>query len=153
MPRWLVAVTWTLSLAGLAVAAYLTYEHVTEATTFACPESSVVNCVKVTTSSYSTILGVPVAIAGLAFYAVAAVVCSPWAWRVTGRWLAIVRVVGAVVGVVFVLYLVWAELFGVGAICLWCTAVHVITVLLLFFVLLATFAPAPSGSSARVRAD
>jgi uncharacterized membrane protein len=26
-----------------------------------------------------------------------------------------------------VIYLIWAELFRVGAICLWCTAVHVCT--------------------------
>jgi uncharacterized membrane protein len=34
------------------------------------------------------------------------------------------------VGAVFVLYLVWVELFRVDAICLWCTAVHVVTVAL-----------------------
>ena len=48
-----------------------------------------------------------------------------------------------------VFYLVWAELFKIGAICLWCTVVHVLT-LALFVVLLfgqIMIEPAP----ARVR--
>jgi uncharacterized membrane protein len=35
-----------------------------------------------------------------------------------------------VVGIGFVLYLVYAELFTIGSICLYCTSVHVITFLL-----------------------
>jgi uncharacterized membrane protein len=34
-----------------------------------------------------------------------------------------------------VLYLVWIELFRVGAICLWCTAVHAFTIVLFAVVL------------------
>jgi uncharacterized membrane protein len=33
----------------------------------------------------------------------------------------------AAAGVLFVLYLAWAELCKIDAICLWCTAVHVLT--------------------------
>ena len=46
------------------------------------------------------------------------------------------------VGIGFVLYLVYAELFTIGSICLYCTSVHVITFLL--FVLTA-FAAAAWG--------
>jgi uncharacterized membrane protein len=35
-----------------------------------------------------------------------------------------------VVGIGFVLYLVYTELFTLNAICLWCTSVHVLTFLL-----------------------
>jgi uncharacterized membrane protein len=35
-----------------------------------------------------------------------------------------------------VIYLLWAELFRVGAICLWCTAVHVCTLGLFVTILL-----------------
>jgi uncharacterized membrane protein len=38
--------------------------------------------------------------------------------------------------VVFVLYLVWAELFRIDAICLWCTVVHVVTLALFAVVVL-----------------
>jgi len=40
------------------------------------------------------------------------------------RW---ARIGSVVVGMVFVLYLIYCELFKIGAICLWCTSVHVIT--------------------------
>ena len=39
-------------------------------------------------------------------------------------------------GALSVLYLVWAELFRVNAICLWCTAVHLIAVALFIVVVL-----------------
>ena len=42
--------TLVVSIAGLAVAAYLTYEHFTAGTTLACPDTGVVNCAKVTSS-------------------------------------------------------------------------------------------------------
>jgi len=45
-----------LCLVGLAVSAYLTVEHYSSSTTLACPESATINCVKVTTSSYSELL-------------------------------------------------------------------------------------------------
>jgi len=56
------------------------------------------------------------------------------------------RLLSVGVGTIFVLYLVYVELFRVDAICLWCTSVHVLTFLLLVIVLLAeagrdSFAP------------
>ncbi len=41
-------------------------------------------------------------------------------------------------GALFVLYLVWVELFRVDAICLWCTAVHVLAVALFAVVAVAS---------------
>ena len=53
-----------------------------------------------------------------------------------------------VVGIGFVIYLLYAELFIIGSICLYCTSVHVLT-----FVLLATvFAAAAWGLPERQRA-
>ena len=118
---------------GLLASGYLTVEHFTSSTTFACPESATVNCQKVTTSSYSHLLGVPVALGGALYFVVMVVLVSPPAWRVPG--LARVRVVAAGLGVVAVLYLVWAELLRIDAICLWCTVVHVCTVWLFAAVL------------------
>jgi uncharacterized membrane protein len=42
------------------------------------------------------------------------------------------------VGVLTALYLLWVELFRVDAICLWCTAVHLCTLVLLGAVLWTT---------------
>jgi uncharacterized membrane protein len=118
-----------LTVAGLLVSAYLTYEHYTSGHSFACPESATINCVKVTTSAYSSLAGIPVALLGLLFYVAMVVLSAPVASLKT-RQVARLRLVMASLGVVFVLYLVWAELFRIDAICLWCTAVHVITVAL-----------------------
>lgn len=110
--------------AGTAVSTYLTIEHYSHSTSFACPESATINCVKVTTSKWSVIAGVPVAVLGLAYFVVMLGLLVTPTRHPTVRTL---RTVGATAGVVMVLYLVFIELFEVDAICLWCTAVHVLT--------------------------
>ena len=51
-------------------------------------------------------------------------------------WVPMVRLAGAVAGMAFVLWLVYAELFVVRAICLWCTVVHVLAFALFVIVVL-----------------
>jgi uncharacterized membrane protein len=129
-------VTTGLSVIGLAVSVYLTIEHYTGSTTLACSDKGAVNCAKVTTSQWSHIGAIPVAVFGLVFFVAMTALCSPAGWRV--RQLDGVRIVAVVVGAVSVVYLVWVELFRVSAICLWCTAVHICTVALLGTVLWTT---------------
>jgi uncharacterized membrane protein len=129
-PRWLPATSVLLVLAGLAVATYLTVEHYTASKTLACPETGVINCQKVTTSAQSAVFGIPMALLGLLFFAALLPLCLPVAWRSGHRVVRWGRVVFALIGVGFVLYLIYAELFVLDAICLWCTAVHAITVAL-----------------------
>ncbi len=50
-------------------------------------------------------------------------------------------------GVGFVAYLVYTELFTLDAICLWCTAVHVITLGLFAVIALGTAAVDPEAST------
>jgi uncharacterized membrane protein len=71
-----------------------------------------------------------VAVLGLAFYVAAVGLMSPWAWRASRREIHLARMASLVVGVGFVLYLLYAELFIIGSICLYCTSVHVITFVL-----------------------
>ncbi|NUO35455.1 MAG: Vitamin K epoxide reductase, partial [Dermatophilaceae bacterium] len=66
-PGWLAPVTLTLSVLGLLVSAYLTFEHFTANSTLACSIGGVVDCAKVTSSPWSTFMGVPVALLGLVF--------------------------------------------------------------------------------------
>ena len=126
-PAWFQWTTWVLSLGGLGDSIYLTIAHFNTAVTLACPATSTVNCEKVTTSPQSYAFGIPVAVLGLAFYVFMAAANSPWAWRVTWPPLRLARVGSVVAGILFVLWLIYAELFKIGAICLWCTSVHVIT--------------------------
>lgn len=142
-PRWTMVLSVLLCVAGVGVAAYLTYAHYTTAKVLACSDKGLVNCAKVTTSSYSRIAGIPVADAGLAFFVVMVALCSPWAWRSSWLVLRYARLISASAGVVLVLWLLYAELFRLNAICLYCTAVHVITLLLFITVAFGTAATSP----------
>ncbi|WP_433264263.1 vitamin K epoxide reductase family protein [Actinosynnema sp. CS-041913] len=125
--RWVAPVSLVLSLAGLAVSAYLTVTHFS-AGALLCAEGEVIDCGTVTTSEQSEFLGIPVAILGLAFFAFLTLLCLPVAWRDERlHWL---RLGSVGVGVLFVVYLVAAEFVLIGKFCLWCTAVHVITLAL-----------------------
>jgi uncharacterized membrane protein len=140
MPRWPGLVGTVLSLLGLGVAGYLTYEHFTSSSTLACSDNGVVNCLKVTTSSYSAVAGVPVAVLGLVFFAVMLVLQLPAVWRRPEPAVRLSRLAWAVVGLGTVLYLLYAELFAIDAICLWCTSVHVLTLVLFGTTVFATSA-------------
>jgi uncharacterized membrane protein len=132
-----------VALLGVVVSAYLTVEHFTSPAMLACPEGATINCAKVTSSVWSSLLGVPVALLGLLFFAGMALLVSPAAWR--RRTLDPVRVVGAAAGVVMALYLVWVELFRVDALCLWCTGAHLCALALLASVLWRVADRAPAG--------
>lgn len=124
---------WTrlfLAVAGLAIAIYMTVEHFTANDTLACTRGAVVNCEQVTTSSWSTILGIPVAVLGVVYFLIEGaliVVGRSGGSRVPA---ALARFIWECIGMVMVLYFVWVELVPLGAICSWCTGVHVVTALL-----------------------
>ena len=134
-PNWIQLSTLILSLAGLGVSIYLTITHYSTAVSLACPDTGAINCEKVTTSPESTVFGIPVAVLGLAFFAFMVAVNNPLGWRSPLRILHLVRVLSVIVGIGFVIYLIYVELFKVSAICLWCTSVHVITFALFVLIL------------------
>ena len=98
------------------------------------------NCTKVTTSAQSYVFRIPVAVLGLAFYLFAVAIMSPWAWRAARREIHLLRIASLVVGIGFVLYLLYAELFIIGSICLYCTSVHAITFVLFVLTVIAAAA-------------
>ncbi len=126
-PAWVVVTSLVLCVLGLLDAAYLTFEHYTASSTLACSDNGAINCLKVTTSTYSKVLGVPVALLGLLFFVAMTVLCLPQMWRSTQPLVRRLRLAAVVVGMLSVLYLLWAELFKIDAICLFCTGVHVLT--------------------------
>jgi uncharacterized membrane protein len=136
-PRWLQWTTLVLAIAGLGMSAYLTIAHYTTAVTLACPNTGTINCQKVTTSPESNVFGIPVAVLGLAFYLFLVAIMSPFAWRSARREVALVRLLSLVAGIGFVIYLIYAELFEIGNICLECTSVHVITFVLFVLTMLS----------------
>jgi uncharacterized membrane protein len=148
-PRWPGLVGTLASMAGLAVAGYLTYEHYTGSSTLACSDKGIVNCLAVTTSSYSKVAGVPVAVLGLVFFAIMLVLQLPATWRRPEPTVRRVRMSWAVVGLGTVVYLLYTELFSIDAICLWCTAVHVLTLAVFVSTVLATLNTGTSLNTGR----
>jgi len=123
-PRsWLAWGRFFLVLVGLGISGYLSWAH-TGGVALVCSDSGLVNCAKVTSSAQSYFLGVPVAYWGLLFYAVAAAIHWP---TLRGVRIESLRLATMTSGVLFVLWLVYAEFVLIGSICLWCTGVHLVT--------------------------
>jgi uncharacterized membrane protein len=132
-PLWLQVVTFVLAILGLVISAYETYAHFNGSHLAGCPTggNGTFNCTAVITSSQSMVFGViPVAVLGLAFYVAAVPLFSPWAWRVQRREVHLLRLGSVIVGMGFVMYLIYAELYQIGDICEYCTGVHIVTFLL-----------------------
>ena len=107
-----------LALAGLAISAYLTWVH------YAGIEpvcSAISDCERVQNSSYAELVGVPVALIGVLGYA--AILASLWA-RVE------VTALLSYLAVAFSGYLTWAEVFRIEAICQWCVASAIVSLLI-----------------------
>ncbi len=137
--RTVVYSTFALSLVGLGIAAYLSFTHFEGNKFLACSTTGLFNCDTVTSSPQSYVFGVPVALVGLVGYAILVVLNSPWGWHSPRYALHVARATIVAGSMVFVLWLVAAELLYVGHICEWCTGVHVVTFLL--FVIVARVAP------------
>jgi uncharacterized membrane protein len=111
-----------LALIGLGVAAYLTYVHYEDIKPV-CGLGG--DCVKVQTSEWSKLAGVPVAVLGLVAYATILV-----SLFVPGEEALIVGALASLVGFGFSAYLTYRELFTIDAICQWCVASAVVMTLL-----------------------
>lgn len=126
-------ITLALAAAGLLVAGYLTLLHYDSNVPLVCSAGTFVNCETVLASPSATFAGVPVAVWGLAWFGVALAFAAVLlrarrpepartARSISRAWTA--------AGLVGVLYLVYQEVGVVGKLCAWCTAVHVIVVLM-----------------------
>ncbi|HEX5896415.1 MAG TPA: vitamin K epoxide reductase family protein [Thermoleophilaceae bacterium] len=97
-----------LALLGLAISAYLTWVH------YAGIEpvcTGISDCERVQGSEYAELVGIPVALLGVAGYA--ALLGSLWV-RVE------LTALLSYFALAFSAYLTWAELFRIDAICQWC---------------------------------
>jgi uncharacterized membrane protein len=104
-----------LALLGLAISVYLTYVH------YAGIEpvcSGVSDCERVQTSDYADLVGIPVAVLGIAGYL---------AILLSLRTRVEVTALLTYLAVAFSAYLTWAELFKIDAICQWCVGSALIT--------------------------
>jgi uncharacterized membrane protein len=113
------ALAFFASVAGIAVSIYLTAVHYA-GFPLACPVGGTINCEAVLSSPYALIAGtsIPTSAAGVIWFAVSAALWIRGDRRVQLGWSAI--------GMLTVLYLVFIEIVRIGAICVWCTAAHIL---------------------------
>jgi len=125
-----------LSLPGMAASTYLTYSHYVDEPT-EC--AGIGSCEYVQTSEYSDVAGIPVALMGLGYFIVLALLALARLLRFQPalNWGTPVAFMMAVGGTAFVAYLTFVELFVIDAICPWCVAVAVMTAISLGLVLWA----------------
>lgn len=110
-----------LAVVGVAISAYLAYNHLA-GTAPVCVGGSD-GCGAVQASRYSEVLGVPVAVIGAFGYAMLLL-----AALVRGERAAVFGVFLALTGTLYSAYLTYLELFVIGAICQWCVASALVVV-------------------------
>lgn len=118
MPR-LRLVGVVAGLAGLGVSVYLTVLHY-QGVVPGCPTVGPINCDAVLSSKYAVLGGTsfPTSALGIVWFAVSAGLWFAGSRRAIYAWS------GA--GLAYVTVLVFIEIVLLGAICLWCTAAHVL---------------------------
>lgn len=116
------------ALCGLSVAFYLA-AHEADNTPLLCTAPTLSNCNIVATGRYATLLGIPVAQYGVAFYVVIFVLAALaliWDGRLLRRALQALASIGLVVSVCLTL----VEIFVIHTFCIYCLSSAILTVLI-----------------------
>jgi uncharacterized membrane protein len=122
-----------MALVGVGISIYLTtihYAHVAPA----CTVNGIVNCSSVLKSRFSTVPGtsIPITIPGMIWFLVSGALAMAglirvWSGQDEPERLRLYQLLWAAGGMLFVLYLVYAEIVQLHNICEWCTGVHILT--------------------------
>ncbi|MDE1850617.1 MAG: vitamin K epoxide reductase family protein [Candidatus Micrarchaeota archaeon] len=116
-----------LSVLGILISIYLTVAHYIAALPVVCPTVGVIDCGTVLSSSYSVIFGIPSSSLGIAFFVVFMALLLYKKHELALYW--------STIGFVMLFYFWYAE-YTLGKICLYCTALHIIVIVLLASMLL-----------------
>ncbi|MBN2469907.1 MAG: vitamin K epoxide reductase family protein [Anaerolineae bacterium] len=139
IPAWLRILGIIITLAGLGVAAYMSWAELTGTETV-CPGHTedatgepgtiVIDCGFVQQSIYASIFGIPVALLGIAGYlAIAAIWLLEKRVSFLTEYSALLIFGLSLFGFLFSLYLTYTELFIMYTICTWCVASAVLMTL------------------------
>jgi uncharacterized membrane protein len=107
-----------LALLGLAISIYLTWVHYAGIKPVC---TGISDCERVQTSDYADLVGIPVAVLGIAGYGA---ILASLRTRVE------VTAMLSYLALAFSAYLTWAEVFKIEAICQWCVGSAVITLVI-----------------------
>ncbi|HLC19636.1 MAG TPA: vitamin K epoxide reductase family protein [Candidatus Nanoarchaeia archaeon] len=122
----------SLSIIGILISVYLTYLHYVpeKLNTSFCNLSNYLSCSTVNKSSYAVFLGIPVAIIGI--FGFLLILYYSMSKR---QYAPVVLFYSSALGLLFMLYLLVAELFIIKALCIFCIAV--LLVILAIFLIVA----------------
>ncbi|KND50475.1 MAG: hypothetical protein AB202_02355 [Parcubacteria bacterium C7867-007] len=132
----LLSLLLVLTFLGLADSWYLA-QTALDGASLACSIDgleSLNGCNQVAQSAYSKVMGVPLALYGVFFYGVLFVIASvlfAMPWRVLYR----ASIVLGVIGMLLSLYFVFLQFFVIKALCIYCMASMVISILIFFVTL------------------
>ena len=126
-----------LSLVGAAIAIYLTTVHYENAPLL-CSTSGLIDCSRVLSSPYSVVPGtsIPITVPGLAWSLVSAALAVAGLRQLRPqalRRIHLAQFAWSLLAILTVLYLVYVELVVLHSICVWCTGMH--TVILVMFLI------------------
>jgi len=108
---------------GLVFSIYLSIVHYLP-TTLACPDKGIINCASVLTSQYAELFHViPIAFLGVVFFVAEIMVIRMYFGKDE-------MILWNGMGLAFVFYFMFTE-YAVGAICIYCTCVHICVITLL----------------------
>ncbi|HKV85686.1 MAG TPA: vitamin K epoxide reductase family protein [Ktedonobacterales bacterium] len=147
-----------MAVVGVGIAIYLTAVHYAKVP-LVCSTSGVVDCGPVLKSNFSVVPGtqLPITVPGMLWFIVSGgLAVTALRASLRGRAepdrLRLAQLIWSAAGLLFALYLVYAELVQLRHICAWCTGIHILT-LLTFLVALArwqaTLLPESTGSPRR----
>lgn len=144
--RFIPTLVRVLAALGVAVSAYLTYLYYSESTAALCTEGS--GCDIVRSSSYSIILGVPIALLGVVGFALILGISFS---RLSPFRKGLSMYILALAGVTFSAYLTYLEIAVIHAICPYCVVSASLMVgVLLLLLLQRPLVPRLSASSLRL---
>jgi uncharacterized membrane protein len=121
-----------LALIGAGIAIYLTAVHY-QGAPLVCSNTGLIDCSRVLSSSFSVVPGtsIPISIPGLGWCLVAAILAGVTIWKPELRSTRLAMLAWTLLGMLTVFYLVYAELVQLHTICIWCTSLHAIILVML----------------------
>ncbi|MBI2021881.1 vitamin K epoxide reductase family protein [Candidatus Daviesbacteria bacterium] len=125
---------FVLSLAGLAVTAFLLYEYNQPAPVI-CPFGGT-GCETVRASEYSKFFGISIPYLGIFYYLFIAIESILQTREKRSSWLLNLQLIASVLAVSFGIYLTYLEGFVIGAYCFWCVLSFIISLLILVMTIL-----------------
>ena len=137
-----------LDVIGLGIASYLSFEELTPGGKVWCPAGGVLNgCTKVQQSQYTRpFFNIPVAVYGVILSLTLLTLAVLW-WRSGNYKLLLAHYGLSLVGVAFEGWFQFAQIFLIGAVCIWCES-YGISLVLRFVVALWVYLKTPNPDSA-----